>query len=80
MGRGMSLDTSLEVADRVVGRVQSGVVPFRAMNATEEYHVIAALRYYRDIALKAAEVAAENIRMAEELDAYRKRAADGINI
>jgi hypothetical protein len=47
------------------------------MNATEERHVIAALRYYRDIALKAAGVAAENVRMAEELDGFKKRAANG---
>jgi hypothetical protein len=74
----MELDTSLEVADRVLERVKMGVVLFRAMNATEERHVIAALRYYRDIALKAAGVAAENVRMAEELDGFKKRAAESI--
>lgn len=72
------LDLSLETADRVLDRVANGIVTFRAMNATEEGHVIRALRYYRSVALNAAEVAVENMRMKRELEDYYKRTADGL--
>jgi hypothetical protein len=74
------LDLSLETADRVIGRAVEGVVLFRAMNATEEDHVLRALIYYRDIALKSVDIAAENIRLHQELQGYRQRAADNLTI
>lgn len=74
------LDLSLETADRVISRAVEGVVLFRAMNATEEDHVLRSLIYYRDIALKSVDIAAENIRLHQELQSYRQRAADNLTI
>ena len=73
-------DLSLEIADRVLERLERGVVAFRAMNAEEEKHVIAALHYYRKIALMAVEVAAENLQVLGELEGFRQRAADGMKL
>ena len=73
-------DLSLETADRVLDRYERGVVTFRAMNAEEEKHVIAALHYYRKIALMAVDVAAENLRAIEELDGFRQRAVEGMKL
>ncbi len=76
----MSIELSIEVADRVLSRVENGVVTFRAMNATEEGHVLRALHHWRGLAYGLPDVLAENDALRAELDALRKRTSENLNI
>ena len=74
------LELSIETADRVLSRVQNGVVTFRAMNAAEEMHVLTALHHWRDLAYGIPELLAEVAALRAEVEDCRRRARDGINI
>jgi hypothetical protein len=76
----MTTDQSIEVADRVLERVRNGVVTFRAMNTTEEMHVLTALHHWRELAYGIPDLLAENAALRAEVEDCRRRARDGINI
>jgi hypothetical protein len=74
------LELSITTADRVIERARNGIVTFRAMNAAEEPHVIAALYHWRSVAYGVPDLLAEIESLKSELEAAKKRAADWINI
>jgi hypothetical protein len=76
----MTVELSIETADRVLSRVASGVVTFRAMNAAEEMHVLNALHHWRELAYGIPDLLAENAALRAEVEDCRRRARDGINI
>lgn len=71
---------SIEIADRVLDRAKSGVADFRLMNAVEEKHVLQALHIWREIGMGVPALLAELESLRAEVEAYHKRATDGINI
>jgi hypothetical protein len=76
----MTIELSIETADRVLDRVRNGVVTFRAMNTTEEMHVLTALHHWRELAYGIPDLLAENAALRAEVEDCRRRARDGINI
>lgn len=74
------LELSIETADRVLARVASGVVTFRAMNAAEEMHVLTALHHWRELAYTIPDLLAENAALRAEVEDCRRRAKEGLNI
>jgi hypothetical protein len=76
----MTIELSIETADRVLSRVASGVVTFRAMNAAEEMHVLTALHHWRELAYGIPDLLAENAALRAEVEDCRRRAKEGLNI
>jgi len=46
----MTIELSIETADRVLERVQNGVSTFRRLNAVDEMDDLTALHHWRDLA------------------------------
>jgi hypothetical protein len=76
----MTIELSIETADRVLERVRNGVVTFRAMNAAEEMHVLNALHHWRELAYGIPDLLAENAALRAEVEDCRRRAKEGLNI
>jgi hypothetical protein len=76
----MTIELSIETADRVLSRVAGGVVTFRAMNAAEEMHVLTALHHWRELAFGIPDLLAENAALRAEVEDCRRRAKEGLNI
>ena len=74
------LETSIEVAARVVSRYKDGVAQFRAMNATEEAHVLRALAFYMGLAEMTLGLAKQNEALIGIVADTQRRATDGITI
>jgi hypothetical protein len=74
------LETSIEVAERVCARYREGVAQFRAMNATEEAHVLRALMFYMRLAETMPGLIKQNEELLGMVTAANERATDGITI